>query len=65
MKGSELIKLLKKNGCMLVRHGTSHDTWYSENTEKKFMVPRHKSKEVPIGTYKQIIKEAGINERRK
>ncbi len=31
MKTSELIKLLKKNGCFFVEHGKEHDSkWYSK-----------------------------------
>ena len=29
MKTNELLKLLKKNGCSLIRHGSNHDIWYS------------------------------------
>lgn len=41
MKVSELSKLLKKNGCYLVKHGKEHDEWYSEITRKSFRLPRH------------------------
>ena len=32
MKTNELLKLLKKNGCSLIRHGSNHDIWYSSVT---------------------------------
>ena len=60
MKISELIKLLKKNQCFLIEHGTRHDIWYSEITGKKFTVPRHKSKELPVKTAESIMKTAGL-----
>ena len=60
MNTKELIKLLKKNKCHIMRHGSKHDIWYSRITKKQFPVPRHKS-EVPIGTMKSILKDAGIN----
>ncbi len=60
MKTSELIKLLKKNGCSLQEHGKEHDRWYSSLTGKAFMVPRHGSKEIPTGTAKRIMKDAGV-----
>lgn len=51
MKTKELIKLLKATKqCYIVRHGANHDIWYSEITGKKFVVPRHGSKELPAGT---------------
>ena len=50
MKGSELVRLLKKNGCSLVGHGGRHDEWFS---------PIH-NKEVPKGTALSILKDAGL-----
>ena len=59
MKGSELIKLLKKNGCSLVGHGGRHDEWFSPITGKTFQIPRH-NKEIPKGTALSILKDAGL-----
>lgn len=59
MKTQELIKLLKKNKCQLHRNGSKHDIWYSKITGKQFSIPRHKS-EIPIGTLKNILKDAGL-----
>ena len=59
MKTQELIKLLKKNKCGILRHGSRHDIWYSDITKKQFPVPRHKT-EIPMGTLKNILKDAGI-----
>jgi predicted RNA binding protein YcfA (HicA-like mRNA interferase family) len=55
MKVSEFIKRIKKKGVRFHSHGSRHD-WY-ENTEngKKSQVPRHKSKELPTGTMKDIL----------
>lgn len=60
MKISELIKILKKNGCYLKHHGTRHDVWYSPATEKSFTVPRHSSKEIKTKTANSILKDAGL-----
>lgn len=60
MKTSELIKLLKKNGCYLYRNGKRHDIWYSPITGKQFPVPRYLSQDVPTGTCNSIKKDAGI-----
>lgn len=59
MKTSELLKILKKNGCYLIRHGKRHDIWFSPATKKQFSVPRHKD-EVKIGTLSTILEDAGI-----
>ena len=59
MKTGELTKILKKNGCYLLRNGSNHDIWVSPITNKQFAVPRHKD-EVKTGTAKKILKDAGI-----
>ena len=59
MKTQELIKLLKKGHCKLIRNGSRHDVWYSPITQKQFIVPRHKA-EIPIGTLNHILKDAGL-----
>lgn len=58
MKYSELIKLLKKNGCQLHRHGANHDIWRAPNGQRR-PVPRHKG-EIANGTVNQILKGLGI-----
>lgn len=60
MKTQELIKLLKKNQCYVLRSGSRHDIWYSNLTDKQFTVPRHKA-DIPVGTLKNILRDAGIN----
>lgn len=60
MKTQELLKLLKKNKCRIIRNGSRHDVWYSEITDRQFTVPRHKA-EIPVGTLKNILRDAGIN----
>lgn len=59
MKQKDLIKILKKNKCYIVRYGSNHDIWYSMISRKQFPVPRHKA-EIKMGTLKNIFKEAGI-----
>lgn len=59
MKTQKLLKLLKKNGCSVLRNGSRHDIWYSNITDKQFSVPRHKA-EIPTGTLNNILKDAGI-----
>ena len=59
MKTQELLKLLKKNGCSVLRNGSRHGIWYSNITGKQFSVPRHKA-EIPTGTLNNILKDAGI-----
>ena len=65
MRVSEVIKILKKNNCRLVRHGDSHDLLHSPITNMEFTVPRHKSKELPVKTANAIMKAAGIKRSKK
>ena len=60
MKYSEFIRELKDAGCWLDSPGAAHDRWYSPITNAFFYVPRHQSKEIPIGTLHRLQKEAGI-----
>lgn len=60
MKYSELKKLLRENGCRFVNDGKRHEIWYSPITGNKFPVGRHNSQDVPVGTYKIILKQSGI-----
>lgn len=59
MKTSELLKLLRKNDCQIVRHGAGHDIWKNQTTGNQFSVPRHKT-EIKKGTAEKILKEAGL-----
>ena len=61
MKTSELIKILKNNGCHIVRHGSNHDVWFSPLTKTMFIVGRHLSKEIKKGTLNSILNKAGID----
>ena len=60
MKTSELKKMLTAKGCYVVSHGGRHDKWFSPITGKMFVIPRHDSQELPIGTEKSIRKQAGV-----
>lgn len=42
MKKRELIKILSKEGCELLRHGANHDIYINPITGKREPVPRHK-----------------------
>ena len=60
MKGSELLRKLRAEGCHLVESRTNHDWWYSTITERHFAIPRHRAKEIPKGTLKNISKASGV-----
>ncbi len=60
MKYSELKKILKKNGCTIHHEGANHEIWYSPKSGKTFPVGRHNNKDVVNGTYRAIMKQAGL-----
>jgi predicted RNA binding protein YcfA (HicA-like mRNA interferase family) len=41
MKRSELLKQLKKEGCVLLRNGSRHDIYTNPKTGQKQPAPRH------------------------
>ena len=60
MTTAELLRLLKKNGCTLVRNGGNHDIYFSPITSNQFPVGRHAKGEIPNGTLQNILKRAGL-----
>ena len=55
MKRIQLIKKLKKAGCVLIRHGSNHDWYQNPETKECQPVPRHR--EVVESLAKHIIKK--------
>ena len=56
MKNSELLRRLKDAGCILSRHGGSHDKWLNPKTGETAWVPRHAG-EVAKGLALEILKK--------
>ncbi|RKZ49012.1 MAG: addiction module toxin, HicA family [Candidatus Parabeggiatoa sp. nov. 3] len=55
MKRQKLIKKLEKLGCILVRHGGSHDWYTNPKIKQSQPVPRHT--EIDENLAKSIIKK--------
>ncbi|MBQ3439979.1 MAG: type II toxin-antitoxin system HicA family toxin [Bacteroidales bacterium] len=61
MRVNELKRLLKSHGCHeWATNVRGHDVWYSPLTDAKFRVPRHQTQEIPPGTLRSILKQAGL-----
>jgi len=60
MTVSELLRVLKKQGCCLKRSGANHDIWVNPKTNGESAIPRHSSKEIPTGTANKILKDLGL-----
>jgi predicted RNA binding protein YcfA (HicA-like mRNA interferase family) len=57
----EIIKILKKFGFEFYRQAAgSHEIWYNESTNKFITIPNH-SGDMPEGTLRAILKQAGIS----
>ena len=59
MKSGALMKLIKEEGWQLVRIRGSHHHYKHLSRSGLVTVP-HPKKDIPIGTVKSILKQAGI-----
>ena len=57
----ELLRVLKKDGFVSKRQKGSHLTMWRESDKRRVTVPIHPGREVPIGTLRSILRDAGIS----
>ena len=55
----QVIKLIEKKGFILDRSKGSHRIFVHPETKRRVVVPFHK-KDLPRGTFMEILKQAGI-----
>ena len=55
----QIIKILEKKGFKLIRVKGSHHIYRNFETKRMTIVPYHK-KDLPQGTFMEILKQAGI-----
>jgi mRNA interferase HicA len=58
MKRTQLLKHLRKNGCIFIREGGSHSWWGNPNESRRSSVPRHS--EIKDHLARKICKDLGI-----
>ncbi len=58
MKQVELIKHIRKYGCVFVREGGAHSVWYNPLDGRTSTIPRHT--EINTFTGRKICKDLGI-----
>jgi len=58
MKRVDLVRLLLKNGCVLLREGAKHSVFFHSVTKKVSTVPRHS--EIDNFLVKKICRDLGI-----
>jgi len=56
----KVIKILEKKGFILDRIKGSHHIYYHPESKRRVVVPLHK-KDLPKGTFLEILKQAGIS----
>lgn len=62
MTSSELLRKLKQAGFSFDRQAKgSHEIWYNPMTHRRTVIPNHPGREVPKGTLRAILREAGIS----
>jgi predicted RNA binding protein YcfA (HicA-like mRNA interferase family) len=62
ISGKKLCKLLERNDWKLARIKGSHHIYTKEDTSTILVVPVHGNRDLPIGTLKGILKDAGLTE---
>jgi len=61
LKPSAVIRKLRKAGFVFDRHAKgSHEIWYNPDSRKRTVVPNHPGKDIPKGTLRAIIQQAGF-----
>lgn len=56
-----LIKLPEEKGFELKRISGSHHIYFHPSLKKIVVVPVHGNKDIPLGTFRSILKQAGIS----
>ena len=60
--GNSQVKKLRKAGFVFDRQAKgSHEIWYNPTTKRRTTIPNHQGVDIPKGTLKAIIKEAGLS----
>jgi len=58
----QVIRGLKKAGFVFDRQAKgSHEVWYNPVTKRRTTVPNHPGSDIPKGTLKAILKQAGLS----
>lgn len=62
MTAHEVETLLRRHGFHLISQKGSHRKWRSENLGLQVIVPEHRGRQLPLGTLRNILKNADIPE---
>ena len=62
MDAKQVEKILKKYGFQLIAQKGSHRKWRNIERNLQVIVPHHKSRDLPLGTLRNILVNADIPE---
>ncbi len=62
MTAREVETLLRRYGFQLISQKGSHRKWRNENLGLQVIVPEHRARQLPLGTLRNILKNADIPE---
>ncbi len=62
MTAREVEALLRQYGFDLISQKGSHRKWRNENLGLQVIVPEHRGRQLPLGTLRNILKNADIPE---
>lgn len=62
ISGKKLCKIIEKVGWRLKRVKGSHHIYTKEKSSVILIIPVHGNRDLPIGTLKGILKDAGLTE---
>ena len=63
ISGKDLCKIVERNGWKLKRVTGSHHIYAKKGAKAILSIPVHSNRDVPIGTLKGILKDAGLSEK--
>jgi len=62
LTAAQVIHKLRKAGFLFDRHAKgSHEIWYHPATHRRTVVPNHPGRDLPRGTLRAIIEQAGLS----
>jgi predicted RNA binding protein YcfA (HicA-like mRNA interferase family) len=62
VSGKTLCKIIERKGWMLKRVTGSHHIYIKQGVDAILSIPVHGNRDLPIGTLKSIMKDAGLFE---
>lgn len=60
--GKQLCKIVEKLGWQLKRVTGSHHIYAKDDKEAILVIPVHGNRDLPVGTLKKILKDAGLTD---